>query len=316
MKILITGIAGFIGSHLADALLETGHEVWGIDNLTTGSFDNVPEDASFELGDVRDVMAFPLESWDLIYHCAASYADREAWESDASTNVLGTINVVREAQRTGARLVYFQTSLCYGPNPKSPVQTDARLEPYGSYAVSKTAAESYIRDAGRAGDPLDRRDAGFDWVSLRLANVYGPRNLSGPVPTFYQRLTAGEPVTVVDSRRDFIFVDDLVRLAVAAGTRGNGIYHASTGTDISIYALYLAVTGAMGLDLPEPIVRERAPDDVATLLLDPIDTLLEYGWAANTPLVTGIHEAVEWYQAHPPERTFTHLQQLEGVRNR
>ncbi len=265
-----------------------------IDNLSTGRMANVQERVMFVGGDLR--AGVPSGKWDLIYHAAASYADRDEWERDASTNVLGTINVVRAAKETGAKLVYFQTSLCYGPNPISPVPTDAPLAPRGSYAVSKTAGESYIRDSG------------VDFVSLRLANVYGPRNLSGPVPTFFQRLSAGEPCTVVDSRRDFIYVDDLVRLAVKAGTQGRGIYHASTGRDISIGEVYDAVARAMGIQVEPARLVPRGPDDVATLLLDPIDTLLEFGWAANTPLVHGIAEAVRWYVANPPTHTYSHLQ--------
>lgn len=297
MRCLISGGAGFVGSHIADALLEDGHEVVILDNLSTGLRDNVPQLADFATGDVAELQYLGLGDFDAIYHCAASYADRDNWERDAKTNVLGTIAVVREAVRTNARVIYFQTSLCYGPNPVSPVPTDAPINPHGSYAVSKTAGERYIWDSG------------IDWVSLRLANIYGPRNLSGPVPTFFKRLAAGQPCTVVDSRRDFVFIDDLVRVAVHALARGRGVYHVSSGTDQSIENIYWAVASALGMihTAPQPEITPRGPDDVATLLLDPIDTLLEFGWAANTPLVSGIAEAVAYYKANPPEHTFTHL---------
>lgn len=291
MKILITGIAGFIGSHLAEALTAEGHHVHGIDNLSTGSADNLA--VPFTLADIRD--GVPASDWDLIYHCAASYKDRSEWERDASTNVTGTLAVIREALRAKARLVYFQTSLCYGPSPESPVTTTAPLDPRGSYAVSKTAGESYIRDSG------------LEYVSLRLANVYGPRNLSGPVPVFYQRLSEGKPCTVVDSRRDFIYIADLVRLAVAASTQGSGVYHASSGSDVSIATIYGAVGEAMGIAAPPAVVTPRGPDDVATLLLDPSETYLEYGWATRTPLPQGIEQAVAWYRSHGVTETFTHL---------
>lgn len=293
MRCLVTGSAGFIGSHLAETLIEDGHEVTGIDNLSTGRPENVPEEMNFIESDIRAWV--PRGPWDLIYHCAASYKDRADWERDASTNVLGTINVVREALRWQARLVYFQTSLCYGPNPMSPVPIEAPLDPRSSYAVSKTAGEAYIRDSG------------LDWVSLRLANVYGPRNLSGPVPAFYQRLAAGQPCTVVDSRRDFVYIDDLVRLAMKALARGRGVYHVSSGRDMSVEEVYHAVVLAMGLPESPVEVTPRGPDDVATLLLDPADTYIEYGWAANTPLVTGIHKAVAYYRAHPPVAVYSHL---------
>jgi len=293
MRILITGIAGFIGSRLAEALLSHGHSVSGIDNLSTGRVANVPEAADFTEGDIRRFKDFPAGPWDLIYHCAASYKDRGAWEADASTNVLGTINVVRH----GARIVYFQTSLCYGPAPVSPVRPDASLAPVGSYAVSKTAGEAYIRDSG------------VPYVSLRLANIYGPRNLSGPIPTFYKRLTEGQPCTIVDSRRDYVYVDDLVWVAVNAATKGEGVYHVASGADRSIAELYAAITRELGMDVPAPTLTPRGPDDAATILLDPSGTEAAFGWRAMTPLETGIQRAVAWYREHGVTDTFTHLAQ-------
>lgn len=296
MKVLITGIAGFIGSRLAEALIGHGHEVSGIDNLSTGRLANVPAAATFAEDDVRAYV--PVGRWDVIYHCAASYRDRAAWEADVSTNVMGTINVVREAQRSGARIVYFQTSLCYGTDPVSPAPIDAPLAPVGSYAVSKTAGEAFIRDSG------------VPYVSLRLANIYGPRNLSGPIPTFYQKITAGESCTVVDSRRDFVFIDDLVWLAVAAATKGAGAYNVASGTDYSIENVWQQVVQTLGVTAHRTLMP-RGPDDVATLLLDPSATEAAFGWTARTTLAEGIAAAVGWYDAHPVTETFTHL---AGVR--
>ncbi len=213
--------------------------------------------------------------------------------------VFGTINVIREAQRSSAKIIYTQTSLCYGPHPASPIHTDAPLDPHGSYAVSKTAGERYIADSG------------VDYVSLRLANIYGPRNLSGPIPTFYQRLAAGKPCTVVDSRRDFVFVDDLVSVAMKALTKGRGVYHVSTGSDVAISQLYWAVAHAMGTEVTSPEITPRGPDDVATLLLDPAETYAEFGWSARTPLEMGIRRAVDWYRAHGVAETWSHLKPPE-----
>ena len=310
MKVLITGAAGFIGSHLADELIEQGHEVWGIDDLSTGNLRNigVGSPLKFTQGDIRSVEDLwrvtgeKNAGWDVIYHCAASYKDRGEWERDASTNVLGTINVVREAQITGAKVVYFQTSLCYGLKPASPVGLDAPLAPTGSYAVSKTAGERYIADSG------------IDYVSLRLANIYGPRNLSGPAPTFFKRLTDGQPCTVVDSRRDFVFIDDLVRVAVAAATKGRGVYHVASGRDVPIHDIYWAVASAMQVDAPQPTEQPRGADDAETILLDPSETLETFGWSANTPFISGIAQAVAWYKANGVTTTFTHLAAPEGVK--
>lgn len=293
MKVLITGIAGFIGSHLAEALLADGHEVAGVDDLSTGRRENVPDKAWFHYGDVRGWLPPGAE---VIYHCAASYKDRTDWERDASVNVLGTINVVREAAKTGARLVYFQTSLCYGLRPVSPISVDAPLAPTGSYAVTKTAGEAFIRDSG------------LDWVSLRLANVYGPRNLSGAVPTFYQRIAAGKPCTAVETRRDQVYIDDLVRLARTVLDRGSGPYHAASGADVWIPDLYSAIADEMASDHVASIV-EPGPDDAPSILLDPSRTTDELGWTATVPLAEGIARTVAWYREHPPTETYSHLVQ-------
>lgn len=300
MRALISGLAGFIGSRLAEALIAHGYEVSGIDNLSTGRKENVPPGARLHVGDIRD--GVPFGNYDTIFHCAASYKDRMAWEGDASTNVLGTLKVIREAKRTGAKIVYFQTSLCYGPNPASPVQIDAPLDPRGSYAVSKTAGEAFIRDSGAK------------YVSLRLANIYGPRNLSGPIPTFWKRLKEGQPCTVVDSRRDFVYVDDLIWVAVKAATQGEGAYHVSSGHDYPISAVYRAVALAMGAEPPDPTMTLRGPDDVATLLLSPEATTREFGWRAQTALADGIAKAVAYYEREGVAETFSHLEGLPVAR--
>lgn len=293
MKVLITGAAGFIGSRLAEAMLYHEHEVVGIDNLSTGRHSNVPDGVDLVIGDIwTDLPAGPF---DLIYHCAASYRDRDRWELDTRTNVQGTIAVVREALRSDARLVYFQTSLCYGTSPKSPVRIDAPLDPHGSYPITKTAGEAFIRDSG------------LDYVSLRLANIYGPRNLSGPIPTFFKRISEGLPCTVVDSRRDFVFVDDLVWVAAKAAEQGHGVFHVSSGSDYSVREVFDAVRSTMGAEVPDPEVTPRGPDDVATLLLDPSATELEFGWRAQTSLDDGVAKAVDWYREHGVTETFTHL---------
>ena len=289
----MTGVAGFIGSRIADAMLGHGHEVAGVDDLSTGRHGNVAAGVDFIEGDIRN--GIPQDRWDVIYHCAASYRDRGDWERDASVNVGATIRVVREAQRCGAKVVYLQTSLCYGPEPESPVQVGAPLDPRGSYAVSKTAGERYIMDSG------------VPFVSLRLANVYGPRNLSGPVPVFWKRLSEGRPCTVVDARRDFVYVDDMVWVAALSATQGSGVYHVSHGADVSIAALYRAVGDAMGIDAAGAEAVPRGPDDVATLLLDPARTRGEFGWEARTPLEEGVRRAVEWYAENGVTATYTHL---------
>ena len=316
MKILVTGGAGFIGSHLVDRLLERGDEVLTIDNLATGRADNLEPHETLTvvegtivdetlvdslLGDFRPVV---------VAHTAASYRDPDDWAEDGATNVVGTANVVRAAREHGVgRLIYFQTALCYGLRPlEHPISVDHPLRPdESSYAISKTAGESYVRLSG------------LDWISLRLANAYGPRNLSGPLPTFYRRLKAGQPCVVFDTRRDFVYIDDVVDLVVEAvdGKGSSGVYHVSSGSDVSIEELFDATVHAMGIALDAKVeVRPRSPDDAATILLDPSRTESAFGWRAATPLAAGVASTVDWCDRHGIDETYTHLKPTLGPQPR
>ena len=302
MRVLITGMAGFIGSHLADRLLADGHDVVGIDNITTGRKDNLNPDANFVYGHIAN--GFPLERAfayakpEIVYHCAANYKDPLNWQEDILTNALGTAEVLKLAVRFDVRrLVYFQTSLCYGLWPdEQPITTGHPLRPANSYAASKVCGERYIALSG------------IEHVILRLANIYGPRNLSGPIPTFYRRLQAGEACTVADTRRDFVYVQDLVNLAVRTSSEGQaGVYHVASGTDYAIRDIYRTLADLMIAGMLGPMEIPAGPDDAPTLLLDPSETHREFGWQATTPLATGIEAALDWYDAHGVEDTYTHL---------
>lgn len=301
-RVLITGAAGFIGSHLSDALLDAGHAVYGVDNFTTGRRDNFPSDQGVLCeADVADAKAVGdlLHHFepDVVVHAAASYKNPLDWTSDIQTNVQGTANVVRFCEENSVgRLIYFQTALCYGTRPASPVRVGAPLEPSSSYAITKTAGERFVENSD------------LNWLSFRLANIYGPRNLSGPIPTFYKRLTAGQTCVVTDTRRDFVYVDDAVRLFVDAveGRGTSGHYHVSTGGDYAIDTICDTVAAALGIDA-EPERIERGDDDTETICLDPSATKSEFGWKASTDILFGIRSAVAWYEQNPPQATYTHL---------
>jgi UDP-glucose 4-epimerase len=296
---LVTGAAGFIGSHMAEALLERGHDVIGVDNLLTGRRENFPDVFYWDVeGGLRKVPGMNGEPADVIVHCAASYDDRDHWRRDIHTNVLGAEAVCRSEPK---RIVYFQTALCYGHNPYGgadpwPLVPEWPLAPDNSYAISKTAGEQYIQHSG------------IPYVSLRLANVYGPRNLSGPIPTFYKRISEGERCTVVDSRRDFVFIDDLLGVAIpAVEGHGQGVYHVSSGTDYPIRDVFQNVAFAMGAADAECDHTPRPPGDSPSILLDPTQTEIEFEWKPTVGLEEGIAAAVGWYREHGVERTFTHL---------
>lgn len=313
MKVLISGGAGFIGSNLVDKLLERGDEVCCIDNLATAPRTNLPAShpkLTFIEGTIADAAlvnrAFDEFKPDKVLHAAASYKDPNAWEEDIETNVLGTINMVRAAERHAVkRFVYFQTALCYGLKPKeSPITLNHPINPEGSsYAFSKTGGEQYIVLSN------------LPYVTFRLANVYGPRNISGPLPTFYQRLASGKKCFVTDSRRDFLYIDHLVAVVMKCITEdiGTGAYHISSGADVSIKELFEATVSAMGIKLDEPVeVKPRSEDDSASILLDPSRTYKDFGIKPEMSLQEGVRRTVEWYRANEVKETYTHLKVAKG----
>ncbi|GAG17350.1 unnamed protein product, partial [marine sediment metagenome] len=224
MRVVITGGAGFIGSHLADSLVARGDDVYIIDNFTSGKRENLDEDIvniwEKDIGK-SDYLSSFFDSVrpDVVVHAAASMKDPDDWTKDVQTNVIGTINIIDQCKACNiSRLVYLQTSLCYGFPQEHPITLNHPINPtMSSYPISKTAAERYIQMGGS------------DYVSFRLANCYGPRNLSGPFATFYRELTAGRDCTVVEAKRDFVFISDLIRiLLMGIDGVGEGIYHVSS----------------------------------------------------------------------------------------
>jgi UDP-glucose 4-epimerase len=153
----------------------------------------------------------------------------------------------------------------------------------------------------------------MDFVSMRLANAYGPRNLSGPLPTFFQRLTEGKPCFVADTRRDFVFVDDVVEAVKRAlEGRGNGHYHLSSGSDYAIKEIFDAAVAALDIELDEPVeVRPRGEDDAYTILLDPSRIQQDLDWRPVVPLAEGVERAIEWYRENGISQTYTHLRLAE-----
>jgi len=308
----VTGGLGQIGSHIVELLLERGDKVVVMDNLATGRREHLEDhpqltvliDTIADRKAVDRVMREHKPS--TVIHTAASYKDAEDWYNDTQTNCVGGANVVQSARDAGVgRFIYFQTALCYGLRPQQqPIRLDHPRHPApNSYAISKTANELYLEASG------------IDYVTFRLANVVGPRNVAGPLPIFYQRLKDGKRCFVTKARRDFVFVGDLARTVVrACDGVGKGTYHFSSGTDVSIQELYDAVVEAM--DLPNPPSAEEkdlGPDDVASILLDPSRLFADFGKPTFTALRTTVAAAVAYYRQHGTLGEYTHLR-LQAAR--
>jgi nucleoside-diphosphate-sugar epimerase len=309
MKILITGACGQVGSHITEMLLDRGDEVLGIDNLATGRREHLKDHDNLKV--VIDTIAdknlvdqlFAEFKPDVVVHTAASYKDPNDWYNDTLTNCVGGSNIVRASvENEVKRFIYFQTALCYGVKPlQQPIQLDhPKFPANSSYAITKTANEDFIEISG------------LDFVTFRLANVVGPRNVSGPLPIFYQRLKDGKQCFITNSRRDFVFVKDLAKSVLkACDGIGKGAYHFSSGTDISIKELYDAVVTAMGLEVyPEPELRLIGPDDAPSILLDPSKTFQDFGKIDFTPLQETVSAAISYFKEFGTLGEFTHLKHV------
>lgn len=306
MKVLITGGLGQIGSHIAELFLERGDKVVVIDNLETGRKEHLKgqDNLTIYIETIadRDKVFQIVENFkpDAIVHTAASYKSPDDWYNDSLTNCVGGANIIEAAKKHNVnRFIYFQTALCYGQKPiEQPITLNHPRNPSGSsYAITKTTNELFLELSG------------IDFVTFRLANVVGPRNVAGPLPIFYQRLKDGKKCFVTESRRDFVFVKDLAKSVVkACDGVGNGTYHFSSGSDVSIIELYDAVVKAMNISpYPEADIRPLGEDDVFSILLDPKRTFNDFGPIEFTPIEQTVKEAIEYFEEHGTLGEYTHL---------
>lgn len=302
MKIFITGVGGFIGSHLADRLLPH-HDIIGVDNFETGRRDNIPKGVIFNEYSITEnwIQEF-IEHFspDILIHTAASYKDPNNWMKDADTNVRGTAWLCYLAKKYGVkRIIYFQTSLCYGLKPQEqPATINCPVSPApNSYAITKTAAEQIISMSG------------VPFISLRLANIYGPRTLTGAIPAFYKKIKNNEVAMVSDTRRDFVYIDSLVNLVerIVNGEGEKNYYHVSTGMDYRIYDIFSKMDTIIGEASYSELVF-RKPDDAEMILLDCSETIHDFpGWVADTPLDVGLYKTIVWYDENGVGQSYTHL---------
>jgi nucleoside-diphosphate-sugar epimerase len=304
MRILITGGAGCLGSNLVEHWLPKGHQILVIDNFATGKREVVPEvdgltvrEGSIASEGLVDE-CFGIFKPDVVIHAAAAYKDPDDWIEDSLTNVIGSAHVARAAKAHQVkRLVNLQTALCFGRPQQLPIPADHPTAPFTSYGITKTAGEQLMLISG------------VPTLSLRIANVTGPRLAIGPIPTFYKRLKAGQGCFCSDTSRDFLDMRDFLAfmdLALSADAP-TGVFNLSTGQAHSIKEIFDLVASYLGVGPLEVPIVPPAVDDVPVVTLDPSSTRRAFGWSAQHGFEETIRRQLAWYDAHGVTDVFSHL---------
>ena len=312
-RILVTGGAGFIGSHIVDASLAAGHHVAVVDNLHTGHRENVNPAAAFYLQDIGDVPSlkhvFAEEKPTIVCHQAA-LADVRASLRDPATyaavNVIGTLNVMETARGTDSvRKILFASTggAIYGDPAELPATEACPAHPLDPYGASKLACEYYIETY--------RHNFDMEYCVLRYANVYGPRQdpngEAGVVAIFGGAMLdplrlvekQGRPVVVNGDgkqTRDFVYVEDVAHANVLAMQRGSGIYNVGTGVPTDINAIFRELARLTGYTLPECHGPRKAGEVYATYL-DGGRAARELGWTPQVTLAEGLARTVAYFRA-------------------
>ena len=311
MKIVVTGGAGFIGSNLVDALLDDGHTVLVVDNLSTGRFENLyrVKDAArenrfaFHQVDIRDsgvAVAFKGQRPDMVVHLAAQadvrYSVRYPVE-DAEHNILGTINLLEHAVQAGVKkFIYTSSGGCiYGAPRDLPVDEDTPRKPISPYGVSKSVTEEYLRYYGR--------EHGLAHTTLALANVYGPRQNpfgeAGVVALFLGRMLKGEaPVIYGDGEqtRDFVYVGDVVDAYRKAMTKGDGgVFNIGTGEETTVNRIFRELAELCDFE-KEPEYAPPRQGELERISLGIDRARKELGWSPSVSLRAGLELTADWYR--------------------
>ena len=321
MKVMVTGAAGFIGSHLVDRLLAEGEDVLGFDDLSSGTMSNLRDARAtnvgkftFQRGDVTSNLLADViqrQKPEVIFHLAAQVDVRKSVKDpihDAMINIIGTINVLQAASDAGTRKVVFTSSggCIYGEPDESrlPVTEDQvylpESMPESPYGVSKKVVLDYLR--------YFETVKGLEYTALALSNVYGPRQepasevgLEGQVVAiFCRKMLAGRPCTIYGDgtqTRDFAYVDDVVSAFVAARDRGSGeLINVGSGSELSVNELYGKLAELTGTRL-DPIHAGARPGELQRIVVDPSKAGAVLGWAPSVPLEDGLKHTVAWFRA-------------------
>jgi UDP-glucose 4-epimerase len=302
VRALVTGGAGFIGSHITDALIDAGHTVTVIDDLTRGRREQVNAGATFVELDITVAglgAAVADARPDVVFHAAAQIDVRESVRNplhDAAVNVVGTVNVLRAAVDAGARRVVFASSggAIYGDTDVIPTPEDHPCRPESPYGTAKLCAEAY-------GGTFSRQ-AGLEFVALRYANVYGPRQdphgEAGVVAIFATRLVHGQPVVINGDgtqTRDYVHVHDVVRANLAAVAGPAGVYNIGTGVETDVNTLYRLLAAASGVTSNAEHGPAK-PGEQRRSCLDTTGARQRLGWSPSIGFDAGARSTLDYFR--------------------
>jgi UDP-glucose 4-epimerase len=302
MRAIVTGGAGFVGSHVADALLARGDEVHVVDDLSSGRRENVPDGAALHEVDVRNEALEGLAARlrpEVVFHLAAQPDVGTSVEQpafDADVNVVGTIRVLEAARSVSARIVFASTGGAIYGECERPAREEDERRPISPYGTSKLAGEEYLATWNRL--------YGTSHVACRLANVYGPRQRpsleGGVVAIFLDRLRGGREAEIFgdgEQTRDFVYVGDVVEaLLAAASAPANGVFNVGSGTETSILELHRLCSETAGVEQRPRFAPER-PGDLRQSVLDASRAGRELGWRVQTTVANGL--AQTWDSVRP-----------------
>lgn len=304
MKILVTGGAGFIGSHVADALIGKGHEIHIVDDLSGGRSENVPDAATFHQLDIRSQEAADLleeEAFEVLVHHAAQMDVRRSVADprfDADVNIIGFLNLIEAGRRNGLQKVVFASTggAIYGEPDYTPQDEAHPLRPLSPYGITKLCTERYLY--------YYEQEFGIPYVVLRYANVYGPRQNphgeAGVVAIFCERLLEGkQPVIYGDGEqtRDYVYVGDVVRANVRALEYAtSGTFNVGTSIETNVNELFRAIRDRIDEDVEEVHEKGR-PGEQRRSVLDYSYAERELGWSPESDLEEGLSRTVDWFRS-------------------
>lgn len=301
MKVLVTGGAGFIGSHLVEALLRAHYQVFVIDDLSSGKRSQVPAPARFYKIDIRSPKLQQLLMRlkpDYVCHLAAQKSVAHSHQDaafDASVNIVGSLNILEAVKNQGLKKFLFVSSgAVYGDPKEIPTPETSEFQLTSPYALSKHTLEVYL--------DYFTREYGVPGVVVRPANVYGPRQVhdaeGGVVAQFSRHLLTTGTATIEgkgEQTRDFIYVGDVAAGIIAAMVKGGGVYNLSTAKDVSIREL-LVEMGKVANIIPKVNYDPPRPADIKRAALSPRRAERELGWEPQVPLIEGLRLTMRWFK--------------------